>query len=276
MANANNPNASQNIGLFTPRPRALPLKESHALVTIFIQDIICGKKADLSKLQHVKDFDITLDMQNVLDVLSKLLYYRFYRHNHFVHELNIASLLKLLHDNYKFGITHEMDKLLNICFARAINNYIHIHVSYFIDKEKVLSDNDNLDIPERSEKTIISYCEKLIIQYREVFGAMPSITLIEQYRNFKQLEINDRQMYNAIAEHGFIEKAQELFNKSWPIFIQVYPADNTEKRYEMIKNDLGKLTAEQCNKFINGINPDKYDKLIDIVSAVVSKFNDGK
>jgi hypothetical protein len=105
---------------------------------------------------------------------------------------------------------------------------------------------------------------------------MPAITLIEQYRNFKQLEINDRQMYNAIAEHGFTEKAQELFNKSWPIFIQVYPADNTEKRYEMIKNDLGKLTAEQCDKFIIGINPDKYDKLIDIVSAVVSKFNDGK
>lgn len=262
--------------LFTPRPRALTLEESHRLVDIYIQDLLCGGRVDLNKLQHAKNFDIPLNPNNVYDVISKLLYYRFYRHNHYTQEINIALLLKMIHENYKFNLSQDINQLLAVCFSRVINNYAHAHITNLFDHESKDggsgNDTSGNEIPRRSKQIIISYCEKLIRQYIEVFGAAPSITLTTQYTNLKRLETIDIQMYGVIAKHGFNDDARELFRQSWPIFVESYQPADPAAQLARVEKFLSELTPERCEQLLTELNPDKYDDMIKMVEAIQSKF----
>ena len=241
----------------------LDLEKSHRLIDIFIVDILNQRPADLTKLQYIKDFTPITDTTDPDAVLGKLLYYRFYQHGHYVDENIIANLLKI---TYKSKIkAGETKQLLGVFFSRAINNYIHTHLLHSVDGENASATQP---IPERTADIIIKYANALIKQFKTVFDKSPRIALNDQYVNLKELETIDTNMYKIISIDGFNDEAEKLFMESWEIFIQIYTTPDGPEHIQKVKQELSTLTPEQCDEMIARLNPEKYDKLLNIMKKI--------
>jgi hypothetical protein len=278
--------------MFTPRPRSLTRPQSYKLVEIYIEDILDGKPVDLTKLSFVQDFDITIDSNNVFDVISKLLYYRLYRHSQYIQENEIAHLLQILYKKQKFKSNQLLFDLLKKCFSSAINNYITTHgmsvsvpVSTPVDAP---ADTrvDTPNIPKRKPALIVAYSHKLIQQYQSVFDAQPTITLISDYEKLRKLDAMDHAMYTIMSKHGFNDAACKIFEQSFAIANggdggvdavdgggDTANATNTaiatnSPNYIDAKSKLSAMSNESCAKLITLYNPDKYTTPTHIVEKI--------
>jgi hypothetical protein len=253
--------------MFTPPPRSLTRPQSYKLVEIYIEDILDGKPVDLTKLSFVQDFDITIDSNNVFDVISKLLYYRLYRHSQYIQENEIAHLLQILYKKQKFKSNQLLFDLLKKCFSSAINNYINTHgMSVSVDTP---------NIPKRKPALIVAYSHKLIQQYQSVFDAQPTITLISDYEKLRKLDAMDHAMYTIMSKHGFNDAACKIFEQSFAIAnggdggVDGDTANATNSpNYIDAKSKLSAMSNESCAKLITLYNPDKYTTPTHIVEKI--------
>lgn len=280
--------------MFTPRPRPLTEAQSHKLVEIYIEDILDDKPVDISKLQYARDFDITIDSNNIFDIISKLLYYRLYRHSNYIHELEIARLLqtilaKLPPVNQRSVTLTQIVELLKTCFGSAINNYANTHL---MKLHGFITDGvaDEL-VPQRDIELITAYTRRLAQQFHAVFADIPVIHLDTQYLHWKTVEYHEHQLYLIMQSSGWCNATDEAFERVWKLshdedtatsdnIVAVTAAKEAAKQRLlelMSENNESANTSANANanantnklsNLIEKYNGDKYDDLITDVKKI--------